>query len=197
MTSFGIKGIGPTLTSLDTSALTHVPDAYPMPSVALGLPPVADRLYHGYADVDVVPAELYQKYDVKRGLRNADGSGVLVGLTTISNVHGYNKTAEGVVPDEGDLFYRGYRVSDLIDNAHAEDRFGYEEAAYLLITGALPTADQLADFKARIDCRRQLPEGFLHIFPRTTYSQNIMNVLQRATSISWVGVVSSGVGSKE
>lgn len=181
MTSFGIKGIGPTLTSLDTSALTHVPDAYPMPSVALGLPPVADRLYHGYADVDVVPAELYQKYDVKRGLRNADGSGVLVGLTTISNVHGYNKTAEGVVPDEGDLFYRGYRVSDLIDNAHAEDRFGYEEAAYLLITGALPTADQLADFKARIDCRRQLPEGFLHIFPRTTYSQNIMNVLQRAT----------------
>ena len=112
MTSFGIKGIGPTLTSLDTSALTHVPDAYPMPSVALGLPPVADRLYHGYADVDVVPAELYQKYDVKRGLRNADGSGVLVGLTTISNVHGYNKTAEGVVPDEGDLFYRGYRVSD-------------------------------------------------------------------------------------
>lgn len=181
MTSFGIKGIGPTLTSLDTSALTHVPDAYPMPSVALGLPPVADRLYHGYADVDVVPAELYQKYDVKRGLRNVDGSGVLVGLTTISNVHGYNKTAEGVVPDEGDLFYRGYRVSDLIDNAHAEDRFGYEEAAYLLITGALPTADQLADFKARIDCRRQLPEGFLHIFPRTTYSQNIMNVLQRAT----------------
>lgn len=181
MTSFGIKGIGPTLTSLDTSALTHVPDAYPMPSVALGLPPVADRLYHGYADVDVVPAELYQKYDVKRGLRNADGSGVLVGLTTISNVHGYNKTAEGVVPDEGDLFYRGYRVSGLIDNAHAEDRFGYEEAAYLLITGALPTADQLADFKARIDCRRQLPEGFLHIFPRTTYSQNIMNVLQRAT----------------
>jgi len=181
VTSFGIKGIGPTLTSLDTSALTHVPDAYPMPSVALGLSPVADRLYHGYADVDVVPAELYQKYDVKRGLRNADGSGVLVGLTTISNVHGYNKTAEGVVPDEGDLFYRGYHVADLIDNAHAEDRFGYEEAAYLLLTGSLPTSDELADFKARIDCRRQLPEGFLHIFPRTTYSQNIMNVLQRAT----------------
>ena len=181
MSSFGIKGVGPTLTSLDTSALERVPDAYPMPSVALGMPPVSERLYHGFADVDEVPAELYQKYDVKRGLRNADGSGVLVGLTTISNVHGYNKTPEGVVPDEGDLFYRGYHVADLIDNAHAEDRFGYEEAAYLLMTGALPTAEQLADFKARIDCRRQLPEGFLHIFPRTTYSQNIMNVLQRAT----------------
>ena len=181
MDNFGIKGIGPSLSSLDTSALERVPDAYPMPSVALGMPPVSDRLYHGYADVDVVPAELYEKYDVKRGLRNADGSGVLVGLTTISNVHGYNKTADGVVPDEGDLYYRGYHVADLIDNAHAEDRFGYEEAAYLLIAGSLPTAEQLADFKARIDSRRQLPEGFLHIFPRTTYSQNIMNVLQRAT----------------
>ncbi len=181
MTNFGIKGIGPSLTSLDTSAMTHVADAYPMPSVGMGIPPVAEKLYQGFKEVDVVPQELYEKYDVKRGLRNADGSGVLVGLTTISNVHGYNKTNNGVVPDEGDLIYRGYHIADLIDNAQAEDRFGYEEAAYLLLTGSLPTADELSDFKARIDSRRQLPEGFLHIFPRTTYSQNIMNVLQRAT----------------
>ncbi len=181
MSNFGIKGIGPSLSSLDTSAMTHIADAYPMPSVGMGIPPVAEQLYQGFKDVDVVPQGLYEKYDVKRGLRNADGSGVLVGLTTISNVHGYNKTAEGVVPDEGDLIYRGYHIADLIDNAQAEDRFGYEEAAYLLLTGSLPTAEQLSDFKARIDSRRQLPEGFLHIFPRTTYSQNIMNVLQRAT----------------
>ncbi|WP_444328978.1 citrate/2-methylcitrate synthase [Paratractidigestivibacter sp.] len=174
-------GTRPILSALETSAMTHVADAYPMPSVALGRPGVSDRLYQGFEDIDVVDPELYAKFDVKRGLRNADGSGVLVGLTTISNVHGYNKTPEGVVPDEGDLIYRGYHIADLIDHAQSEDRFGYEEAAYLLMSGTLPTEAQLDDFKARIDSRRQLPEGFLHIFPRTTYSQNIMNVLQRAT----------------
>ena len=174
-------GVRPILSALETSAMTHVADAYPMPSVALGRPGVSDKLYEGFEDIDVVPSELYTKLDVKRGLRNADGSGVLVGLTTISNVHGYNKTPEGVKPDEGDLIYRGYHIADLIDNAQAEDRFGYEECAYLLMAGVLPTQGQLDDFKARIDSRRQLPEGFLHIFPRTTYSQNIMNVLQRAT----------------
>ncbi|WP_455136650.1 citrate synthase, partial [Thermophilibacter sp.] len=171
----------PILTPHETDAFLHASDAYPMPSVGLGLPPVSDGLYHGYEDVDVVPAELYARYDVKRGLRNADGSGVLVGLTTISNVHGYNKTDHGIEPDEGDLVYRGYHVADLIDASQREDRFGYEEVAYLLISGKLPTHEELADFRARIDSRRQLPEGYLGIFPRATHSHNIMNVLQRAT----------------
>ena len=113
--------------------------------------------------------------------RNADGSGVLVGLTTISNVHGYNKTAEGVVPDEGRLTYRGYDAAELISAAQREGRFGYEEVSYLLLTGQLPTQAQLDDFRARIGSRRQLPEGYLRIFPRTTFSPSIMNVLQRAT----------------
>ena len=171
----------PILTPRETDAFLNASDAYPMPSVGLGLPPVSDGLYHGYEDVDVVPPELYARYDVKRGLRNADGSGVLVGLTTISNVHGYNKTDHGIEPDEGDLVYRGYHVSDLIDATQREDRFGYEEVAYLLISGKLPTHEELADFRARIDSRRQLPEGYLGIFPRATHSHNIMNVLQRAT----------------
>ncbi|MCR8907008.1 citrate synthase [Thermophilibacter sp. ET337] len=176
------KGAGwPILTPRDTPAFDHVADAYPMPSVALGLPPVSDGLYHGYEDVDVVPAELYEKYDVKRGLRNADGSGVLVGLTTISNVHGYNRTEHGIEPDDGQLIYRGYGVDQLINAAQADDRFGYEEVAYLLISGRLPTRDELDDFRARIDARKQLPEGYLGIFPRATYSHSIMNVLQRAT----------------
>ena len=176
------KGAGwPILTSHETPAFEHIADAYPMPSVGLGLPPVSDGLYHGYEAVDVVPSELYAKYDVKRGLRNADGSGVLVGLTTISNVHGYNRTDHGVEPDEGDLIYRGYRVADLIGHSQAEDRFGYEEVAYLLISGKLPTREELDDFRARIDARKQLPEGYFGIFPRATYSHNIMNVLQRAT----------------
>lgn len=169
------------LTSADTTALNRIADVYPMPSVGLGLPPIAEQLYDGMNRVDKVPPELYARYDVKRGLRNSDGSGVLVGLTTISNVHGYNKVDGVVSPDEGDLKYRGYHIADLVSAAQRENRFGYEECAYLLIAGALPNRKELDDFQARIGSRRQLPEGYLALFPRTTYSHSIMNVLQRAT----------------
>ena len=166
---------------LDTSAQIRIADEYPMPSVALGRPPVSDQLYEGFERIDGVPSELYEMYDVKRGLRNADGSGVLVGLTTVSNVHGYKKVKGKVEPDKGDLILRGYHIADLVNAAQKEQRFGYEEVAYLLIAGRLPTIAELEDFRARIDSRRQLPEGYLEIFPRVTYSQSIMNVLQRAT----------------
>lgn len=171
----------PRLTSENSSAFSHVADVYPMPSVGLGLPPESWKLYHGHESCDPVDQELYERYDVKRGLRNADGSGVLVGLTAISDVHGYTKEQGVLVPDEGNLIYRGFPVGDLIQAATDGDRMGYEEVAYLLITGALPTAAELDDFKARIDARRQLPEGYLHIFPRATHSHSVMNVLQRAT----------------
>lgn len=164
-----------------TSALQRELDTYPMPSVLYGIRPVAQQLYDGMNHVDAVPSELYERYDVKRGLRNADGSGVLVGLTTISNVHGYKRENGKVLPDRGELKLRGYSMADLVDGTTAEGRFGYEEVAYLLLAGALPTRRQLNDFKARIASRRQLPEGYLAIFPRVTYSQSIMNVLQRAT----------------
>lgn len=169
------------LTRTDTSALQRIADAYPMPSEGLGRPPESDRLYEGMLEDDKIDDALYSKYDVKRGLRNADGSGVLVGLTTISQVHGYKKVDGKVMPDKGDLIYRGYSISDLVAGTHGEDRFGYEEVAYLLMSGELPTADELADFQARIGSRRQLPEGYLDIFPRVSYSASIMNVLQRAT----------------
>ena len=169
------------LTRLNTTAMNRIADAYPMPSVGLGLPPESELLYDGMNRVDKVPPQLYKEYDVKRGLRNADGSGVLVGLTTVSNVHGYKKVDGQVLPDEGDLRYRGYHIFDLVAAAQGEGRFGYEEVAYLLISGSLPNKAQLADFRARIGSRRQLPEGYLALFPRTTYSRSIMNVLQRAT----------------
>ena len=111
----------------ETTALKHVADTYPMPSVGLGRPPVSDQLYEGMFKVDKVPAEVYKELDVKRGLRNSDGSGVLVGLTTVSTVHGYNKVDGKVVPDEGDLMYRGYHVADLVSAAQSEDRFGYDQ----------------------------------------------------------------------
>ncbi len=169
------------LSAKETSALMRVMDAYPMPSVGMGIDSDAQQLYDGMNHADHVPTELYELYDVKRGLRNADGSGVLVGLTTVSSVHGYNKINGKVVPDEGRLTVRGYDMADLVAGAQAEDRFGYEEVAYLLIAGSLPNKDQLADFCERVGSRRELPEGYLAIFPRMAYRPSIMNVLQRAT----------------
>lgn len=167
------------LSSGDTSALAHAMDVSPMPSVALGIPDVAAQLYGG--EIEHVPSELFSRYDVKRGLRNADGTGVLVGLTRVADVHGYKRVDGTVVPDEGDLMLRGYHIADLVRHAHEEGRFGYEEVSYLLITGQLPTRPQLDDFNARIDSRRALPVGYLGIFPRTTASSSIMNVLARST----------------
>ena len=118
--------------------------------------------------------------NVKRGLRNADGSGVVAGLTRISDVHGYNVVDGRVVPDEGHLILRGYDIEDLIENAQKEDRFGYEEVAYLLITGELPTASELDDFNGRLGAYRHLSSEFVRQFPITTVSPSIMNALQRA-----------------
>ena len=176
---------GPILSRDETSALENLRDVYPMPSEAVHRDTVSDQLYEGYDSVDRVPDSLYEELDVKRGLRNADGSGVLVGLTTISNVHGYKKVGGTAVPDEGRLNLRGYDMGTLIDGAQREGRFGYEEVAYLLLSGRLPNEDQLSDFNARLESRRQLPEGFLHVFPRTNASHSIMNVLQRATLLMY------------
>ena len=142
------------LTRGETSAFAHMADVYPMPSEGLGRPPISDRLYEGMQGIDEVPAELYAQRHVKRGLRNSDGSGVLVGLTTISDVHGYSKVNGMVVPDRGELRLRGYRIGDLVRGCHDADRFGYEEVAFLLFTGSLPNQAELDDFKARIAMRR-------------------------------------------
>lgn len=176
---------GPILTSSETSALEMLRDARPMPSVAVGRDAVSDTLYEGFDSVDKVPPELYGQLHVKRGLRNSDGSGVLVGLTTISNVHGYQKVDGKALPDEGRLNLRGYDMDTLVRGARDAGRFGYEEVAYLLLSGSLPNAEQLADFNKRIDARRLFPEGFLHVFPRTTASHSIMNILQRATLLMY------------
>ncbi len=141
--------------------------------------PASKRLYTG-ASMEEYDEELYREHNVKRGLRNADGSGVVAGLTRISDVHGYRKEDGVFIPDEGKLTIRGYDIADLIDNAHAEDRFGYEELAYLLLTGALPRYDELESIGARIGSLRLLEDEYISEFPITTKSKSIMNVLQRA-----------------
>ena len=94
-----------------------------------------------------IPEELYIENKVKRGLRNANGTGVVVGLTHIGEVIGYTKDEKGnKVPQEGRLYYRGYDVEDLVNNAILEDRFGFEEISYLLMMGELPTRKQLDAF---------------------------------------------------
>ena len=142
--------------------------------------PATKRLYDGAAMVPY-DEELFRAHDVKRGLRNSDGSGVVAGLTRISDVHGYRKNADGTVtPDEGKLTICGYDIAELVSNAQQEGRFGYEELVFLLLTGELPRQDELDALCERIARMRHLPSDYISEFPMTTKSKSIMNVLARA-----------------
>ena len=128
---------------------------------------------------------LYAKYGVKRGLRNDNGSGVLVGLTTIGNVHGYvmDEGERRAVP--GELYYRGIDVKELVKADKREHRFGYEEAAYLLLFGELPTARELVDWKNRIGACRRLSDGFKENAIMKHPPKDIMNALARAVLFAY------------
>ena len=128
-----------------------------------------------------IKEENYIEKDVKRGLRNANGTGVVVGLTHIGEVVGYEKDDKGnKIPVEGRLFYRGYDVEDLVNNVLLEDRFGFEEIAYLLMMGELPTRKELTAFNDLIGEHRELPMGFARDMILTAPSKNIMNKLARS-----------------
>ena len=122
----------------------------------------------------------YERYDVKRGLRNADGTGVMAGVTQIGNVQGYHLQDGEKIPWEGRLLYRGYSINDLVNNALREDRFGYEETAYLLLFGALPNENQLADFSAILSEWSPLPFRFTEDAILSLPSPSVMNKLARA-----------------
>ena len=100
------------------------------------------------AEQSVFDESLYEKYGVRRGLRNFDGTGVPAGITRVSNVHGYLIDEYARVPCEGDLFYRGVSVRDIAAAADRRNSFAYEEASWLLLFGSLPTKDQLDAFLA-------------------------------------------------
>ena len=122
----------------------------------------------------------YEKYDVKRGLRNADGTGVMAGVTQIGNVLGYYVQDGERNPMEGRLIYRGIDVNDLVDGFMSEDRFGFEETAYLLLFGALPTREQLALFKGALSAHQALPNMFTEDMILKAPSADVMNKLARA-----------------
>ena len=127
---------------------------------------------------DNIPPELYAKYDVKKGLRDKDGKGVITGITNISRVDGF-VTIDGVrTPCEGKLQYRGYEINDLVFGHHGQ-KFAFEESAYLLLFGNLPTNKQLDEFKKVIAERRKLPDGFVRDIILEAYSSDIMNSVSR------------------
>jgi citrate synthase len=130
--------------------------------------------------VDWIDPALYRKYNVKRGLRNDDGTGVLVGLTSIGSVHGYvvNEGERQAVP--GELYYRGINVRDIVTADRREHRFGYEETTYLLMFGELPTARQLVDWRKKLGIYRRLTDGFKENVIMRHPSKDIMNAIARA-----------------
>ncbi len=129
--------------------------------------------------------ELFSKYNVKRGLRNEDGTGVVVGLTEIGDVQSYDMIDGKKVPKEGRLIYRGVDVYDLVDACIREDRFGFEECAYLLLFGELPNKAQLCEFTDVLSHHRTLPEGFVRDMIMKAPSQNIMNKLARSVLVAY------------
>ena len=127
-----------------------------------------------------ISPELYEKYQVKRGLRNSDGTGVLAGITNICNVHGYILNEGEREPMEGELIYRGYSINDIVANTTEKKRFGFEETAYLLLFGQLPTKEQLDGFNALLSEYRELPAGFSEDMIFKAPSKNIMNKMARS-----------------
>lgn len=127
-----------------------------------------------------IPPEKFDLYNVKKGLRNPDGTGVMAGLTLICNVHGYLIDDGERIPDEGKLTYRGIDIQEIVDGCVAENRFGYEEVAWLLLFGKQPTREQLSSFCEVLNSYRELPEYFAEDMIIKAPSRNIMNKLARS-----------------
>ncbi len=128
-----------------------------------------------------IPAAAFTNYNVKRGLRNPDGTGVMAGITKIGNAHGYIINEGDKISIEGELYYRGYNVADLIRGYTEEGRYGFEETAYLLFFGDLPTKKQLSDFDTLLDSYRYLPQRFTDDVIMRAPTKSLMNKI--ATSV--------------
>ncbi len=131
-------------------------------------------------DNNYIHSSDYEKYGVKRGLRNADGTGVMAGLTKICSVEGYYIDDGEKIPKEGHLFYRGIDINDIVNACKAENRFGFEEVIWLLLFGKLPTKNQLERFNGALAARRELPDNFTEDMIMKAPSPNIMNKISRA-----------------
>ena len=128
-----------------------------------------------YQKHNQIDPAFYERYRVKRGLRNADGTGVMAGVTQIGNVMGYYVQDGERIPAPGKLVYRGIDVEELINGFVSEGRFGFEETAYLLLFGALPTRAQLTAFEGLLSAHRALPPMFTEMCIRdSSYTTSVM-----------------------
>jgi len=132
-----------------------------------------------------IEPELYKKYSVMRGLRKADSTGVLVGLTNIGDVHGYIMDEGEKVPVAGRLRYRGIDIEDIVEGFQNDKRYGYNEVAYLLLFGDLPNAEQIRQFRGMLDLCRELPDSFMENMILKAPTPDIMNSLARSVLASY------------
>jgi citrate synthase len=123
--------------------------------------------------------DLYTEYDVKRGLRDSNGKGILTGLTEISDVVAFESVHGRKMPIDGQLYYQGYNIINLIEG-HGDDRFGFEEITYLLLFGELPNKAQLDEFLEILGNYRELPDNFVRDIIMNSPNANMMNVLQKS-----------------
>ncbi len=140
----------------------------------------AERLERLCEANNQIPPELFAQYHIKRGLRDKDGNGVLAGITNISRIESFKLEDGRQVPCEGRLWYRGYDVYDLIGGLAPHKRFGFEEAAYLLLLGELPNPAQLAEFSEVLSRCRCLPTNFTRDVIMKAPSRDLMNSLTRS-----------------
>lgn len=150
----------------------HRKESYAIPTPQMEH--LAERLRHN----NYIVPEDYKTYNVKRGLRDINGKGVVAGLTNIANITAYKE--EDGSPTDGKLTYRGYDLEDLVGGFQADNRFGFEEVTYLLLTGELPSKRELAAFNADLDEFRALPAGFVRDIIMEAPSPDIMNSMARS-----------------
>jgi citrate synthase len=124
--------------------------------------------------------ELFEQFDVKRGLRNKDGTGVLVGLTNIGDVVGYKKEDGKVVAIPGRLLYRGIDIEDITSGFQKEDRHGFDETVFLLLTGHLPSREELKEFSEHMASLRPLPDDFVKDMILSMKGKDVLNILARS-----------------
>lgn len=148
-----------------------------------------ENVYSQYSEIikknNNIESEMFEKFSVKRGLRNADGTGVLVGLTEVGDVHAYIMDEGEKIPVQGKLRYRGIDIFDFVKGFTSENRFGFEEACYLLLFGELPKKEELDKFTEILGSRRELPNSFTEDMILKAPSKDIMNKLARAVLASY------------
>jgi citrate synthase len=127
-----------------------------------------------------IDSELFEKYDVKRGLRNADGSGVLVGLTKVGEVVGYKKEGDKVIAVPGRLLYRGIDIEDIVAGFQKDKRHGFDETVFLLLTGHLPNNEVLKEFSEHLASLRSLPDDFTKDMILSMKGKDVLNILARS-----------------